>query len=227
MLMFERVSNGFANKLANILLMDKDKKEIVAYGAYAVLDIAWSIAAVMLFGLVFKVFYEALLFSFIVAWLRKFSGGVHASTPNRCAFLGAATAVGLSVMLNNISTGKLTYIYSFLCVLIAFVIVYKFAPVQSENKPIRTKEKRIRMHKQSIRVLFINTAIIILLYTAVFVFGIKIHKLSEIIATALLWQAFTLTSIGGLLITKADLALGYFLKPILGWDSHCKEVKNK
>ena len=77
----EKLSNNIANKVALELSLDDDNREVIAYGTFALIQMLFSIILVFLFGLLFHVAFEALIISFTGSILRKYSGGVHASSP--------------------------------------------------------------------------------------------------------------------------------------------------
>lgn len=199
MLVFEKLSNDIGSGIADKLNLDKDKREIITYGAYIMLDVALCLFMVIVLGLAFNVFYEAMVFSFTTAILRKYSGGAHSTTSFRCATIGAAVAVGFALVINSLSPWLNTYlIYIFMSVafLISYLIVLKLAPKDSPSKPI-VKETKIRELKiKSIRTL--HAYVIICL--AMLAFGLYYKETLNIcialICSGALWQAFTLTSFG-------------------------------
>ena len=95
MLLFEKISNKIAYNIAKATNMDKDHEEVIAYGAYIVLDTVLALGMVMLFGAIFGVFYQSLIVSFTSALFRKTSGG-YATTSIMC--LLAIVTVGFALI---------------------------------------------------------------------------------------------------------------------------------
>ena len=93
MFLIEKISNRFAEKIANEMDYDQDKKEVMAYGAHAILQIFFSLLFVVIFGMIFGVLIEALIVSFSTSVLRKYSGGVHAASPAICMIVGGVFVV--------------------------------------------------------------------------------------------------------------------------------------
>ena len=60
----QKLSNSIANKVALELSLDKDNREVIAYGTFALMQMFFSIILVFLFGLLFHVAFEALIISF-------------------------------------------------------------------------------------------------------------------------------------------------------------------
>ena len=210
----EKLANNIANKVASELSLDEDNKEVIAYGAFALMQMVLSIILVFLFGLLFHVAFEALIISFTAAILRKYSGGVHASSPWICNFIGIITCVGQALLISFlISQGvnlKLIIVLGVVIFIWSYYIIYKLAPVDSIAKPIVKEEKRKRMKKGSIILLsvyLIITVIFILLYLS----SGEVKFLSYILCiySGILWQVFTLTTPGHLLIGKVDSFLNH------------------
>src|SRR5690242_19961453 len=99
MFFLEKLSNDLALKMSYYLKLNKDQEEIIAYGAFNLIQTAWCILLVLLFGAVFSVTIKAFSISFIISILRKYSGGAHSSSPNRCALIGAIISVGLALLI--------------------------------------------------------------------------------------------------------------------------------
>ena len=201
-MLFEKISNNLASNIAKTLDMDKDRQEVIAYGAYILLDTFLAIGMVMLFGAIFGVLYQALVVTFSSALLRKTSGGAHATTPMRCASIGTLFSVGFALIigsLNSFITVPLIIAYLIITYIISFAIIWKLAPKDSPNKRIVKAVKIKELKLKSIRTLSIY-AIISLVILAFYFYTRTTNLLPYIalISTGYLWQAFTLTSFGHL-----------------------------
>ena len=210
----EKLCNKIANKIALELNFDNDKKEVLAYGAFALLQMIVSLALVLIFGLIFHVAVEALIISFIVSILRKYSGGVHASSPSACLFIGTIICVGLAILIKfflallidikiQLILGELIFIWS-------YYILYKLAPVDGPNKPIKREEKINRMKKGSIIILSVYLGIIIVdIIIFYYLGGNRLILYAICICAGVLWQTFTLTKFGFVTITNIDALFKY------------------
>jgi accessory gene regulator B len=205
----EKLCSNIANKIALDLDFDNDKKEVLAYGAFALLHMSFSIALVLIFGLIFNVAAEALIISFTASILRKYSGGAHASSPSACMFIGTILCIGQAVLvklfLAPLINIKILLILGAVIFIWSYYIVFKLAPVDNPNKPIKREEKRRRMKKGSIIILSIY---LIIAFIDVIIFlcfgGEGPIVYTECICTGVLWQAFTLTKFGFLTISNVD-----------------------
>lgn len=210
----EKLSNDLANKVASELSLDKDNREVIAYGTFALMQMLLSIILVFLFGSLFHVAFEALIISFTGSILRKYSGGVHASSPGICNFIGTIVCVGeavlISLLMSSVVNLKLIIILGALTFIWSYYIIFKLAPVDSAAKPIVKEEKRKRMKKGSIILLsvyLIISVFFILLYISSGERKFLFYELC--VYSGILWQAFTLTALGHLSVGKVDTFLNH------------------
>lgn len=210
----ERLANNIASRVAAELKLDKDNSEVVAYGAFAILQMLLSICLVIIFGLLFHVVYEALIISFTISILRKYSGGVHASSPAICNIIGTIVCVGLaiiiSLLIGQVVNLNLVIILGVVIFIWSYYIIYKLAPVDSASKPIIKKEKRKRMKKGSIIVLSVYLFIAIFFITIYISMGRRNFLFYNLcLYSGIVWQATTLTAPSHLLIGKIDIFLNH------------------
>jgi len=210
----EKLSNNIANKVAAELSLDKDNREVIAYGTFALMQMLLSIILVFLFGLLFHVAFEALIISFTASILRKYSGGVHASSPGICTFIGTIVCVGQAVLIpllmSSVVNLKLILMLGVVVFIWSYYIIYKLAPVDSASKPIVKEEKRKRMKKGAI--ILLSGYLIITVFLFLFYISCDERKLlfyALCLYAGILWQTFTLTELGHLLIGKIDTFLNH------------------
>jgi len=212
-MLFEQISNNIALNIAKALGMDKDRQEVIAYGAYILLDTLLSIGMVMLFGAIFGVFYQALVVSFAAALFRKTSGGAHATTPVRCATIFAIVSVVLALIIENLEiwfNNPIIIIYLIITFVISYLIVLKLAPKDSPNKPIVKEAKIKELKAKSFRTLYIYVIIcLVILAFGYYTRATNLLPYIPLICTGYLWQAFTLTSFGHTAISIMELPFRY------------------
>lgn len=190
--------DNITSYLTKELNLDKEKSEVVKYGIFALSQMIINIICVIIFGMIFNVLIESLIISFVVSILRKSSGGAHASSPEKCVIVGTIFSVGLALIIKAMNI-RFPYVCLFIIIvfLCAYYLIYKLAPVDSPNKPIRSVKKKLRLKKSSIIVLSIYLLIIILCLL-IFIFTKKTEMLKYIlcICSGVVWQVFSLTKAG-------------------------------
>lgn len=211
MFLIEKLTNDIAFKISSALKLNKDQEEIIAYGAFNLIQIVWCISLVLLFGAIFNVTGKAIIVSFVTSILRKYSGGAHASSPNRCALIGAIVSVGLAFCIMNLNgfiNFKVVIGIGIISFLLAYYIIYRYAPVDSPAKPIIKEITRQKMKEKSFFVLNLLVTIVVVFFVSYFVF--KFNFLLPIIIciyVGVLWQVITLTPKGYLVLSKIDIFL--------------------
>lgn len=212
----ENLSNSIANKVASELNIDNDKKEVIAYGAFALIQTFLSIFLVGIFGFIFHVAIEALIVLFTASILRKYSGGAHASSPGNCTSIGVIICIGqallISFIVNNWINFKIALMIELMIFIWSYYMVYKLVPVDNPSKRIKSEEKRKRMKKGSFIILsiyFIIVIFIMILYFNIKKVTLPVYALC--IIGGIMWQIFTLTKSGHLILAKIDIFLKYLL----------------
>jgi accessory gene regulator B len=203
----EQLSKKIAADIAHSLGKNNDEQEIIAYGLLGIFQLISNIGLTLLFGWIFGVPFQALVLSFSVSLLRRFSGGAHAESLNFCTLVGLVYSIffaKVSVYLAG-STLNLWISLSFsaLIMILAWITVAARAPVDSPQKPIRSIEKKQRMRKGSFQTLTFLTFVVTLL----FIVGCSnktVLSYGFSLVFGVLWQTFSLTIPGAMLLNSLD-----------------------
>lgn len=214
----EKIATKIGNNAKLFLNVNEEQEQIIVYGAINLFQMLFAILWVIIAGLLFGVFYEALIFSISASILRKYSGGVHASSPSRCVIIGTFSAALAGIVINNIfySINSINVaVISGGIIIFAFITVFRNAPVDSIKKPIKNIETRRQFKRKSIFTIFIFLFIIIILFMLNEKFSELYYiKLIESIGVGVLWQTITLTKNGINFLNKVDFVLKYIIDGI-------------
>lgn len=202
----ERLAKNIAANIGETFQYSSEKTAVISYGLTAIFQMLIISLAVSLIGFIGGFWAEGIIIFLLVGLLRKSIGGAHSETFTGCviysvffislmAFL-SHYLINPNLLFNYIAFSGLSFVFSCL-------VVYKRAPVDSPNKPIRKKEK--------IRSLRINAFITLTIY---FIVVAILYYLSEkdlrfsgyamSITMAVLWQTFMLTESGHILMQVID-----------------------
>lgn len=207
--MIENISRAVAEKVSNELNYDNERKEVIQYGTYALIQTLISIISVLILGLIFNIALEALIFLFTASILRKYSGGAHSESSNVCTLLGIIISICVGFLIKSSFFVNMDFEFIIFAGIVVFVfayfIIFKYAPVDTPNKPIKTEKKKKRMKKGSLKILTIYLFIVllntILYYNSDVVFAKQVI-LSILFGIA--WQCMTLTALGNILLKTID-----------------------
>jgi len=204
MMRIEYICEKISNNIAQELNLDDDKRSVINYGIFAFIQMGICIVLVIVFGFIFNVVLESLIISFTISILRKSSGGVHASSPGRCAIIGTIASVGMGLISKHINVSfSLVILIGSIIFIWSYYIVSELAPVDSIAKPIKSIKKRNRLKKSSMVILSVYLIIVIInnLYFY-FMKNSNVLVYSLCIYMGLLWQVFSLTKYGYLVMGK-------------------------
>lgn len=204
-------SRQIAAFLRRNLNLTEEQEEVAAYALFIIFLSAASVAAVALAGWLLGCLPAALVVLFTIFVLRSFSGGAHCTSPVRCT-LTSAFLIPAMGKLTEAAGAQLTQPALTLAVLgggtLAAWLFWRLAPVDSPAKPVTSPEVRKRF-----RYLSILTAAGTIFLQLILLWLTSISRSLILAVTAgMLWQAFTLTSIGHRFVAGVDRCLSIIVK---------------
>lgn len=203
----EQLAHDYAKKISTSLNYTSDQEAVIAYGLTAIFQMS-TIALIITFcGLCFGFAYESIIIFLGVGLLRKATGGAHSKTLYGCLIISCLNITFLALLSRyifffNIQPWYYALVHTILFIL-CFVVIYKKAPVDSPNKPIKTASKIKRLRKQSFITVFIYYCIL-LLCLVLSRNNSRFISIANSICLLTLWQTFTLTQCGAAFIHKID-----------------------
>lgn len=217
MFFVEKLSKNIIYAIYNTTEMDNNEKEILEYGALILILKIIGVLMIVIFGVIFNVLIEALIFYFTTCILRKYSGGVHSESPNRCAIISTFVSVFIPLCINRtynlLSINLINLFIMTIFLVFSYFIILKLTPVDSLAKPIIDIQIREKLKKQSVLTMVIMSCIIFLLIILYINYKNAIFfQLSLCMYFALLWQCFTLTQLGHIIMGKVDNILKYIIR---------------
>ena len=165
---YSGLSTRISSYLAQELKYCEEEKEILAYAVENILMTVLGFAIIMFIGLLLRAPYETFFAAVAAGTLRKFSGGAHFSTPAKCLLTGGLVYPLFGLIVKNVLMDYVKEPMFLTVVLItavvSFYIVFKYAPVDSVNKPIVSPEFRKKLFRASIVTILVFYAVAFLNY---------------------------------------------------------------
>lgn len=157
--MIEKISKKITNHLTQKNVIKSETAEMYRYGIELVISTFIGIVLILLCGLVFDMFWMTVLYYAIFFTIRRFAGGYHANTYMGCkVVLVISTIVILAITKSLAFLKSYSLIMHILLLIFAISTLIQLSPIDSENKPLDTKqEKRCKL---IVSVLSISFAII-------------------------------------------------------------------
>lgn len=134
------LSNYMVHVLLKNEIIEAEKIEVYQYGYEIMLSTVITFMIVLVSGIVLNCLPAALLYFLIFAVMRQICGGYHAQHYWSCNTLFAMVTVSVLLLFKFFpmdGIGAIHYIFLLFSVLVVFV----YAPVENENKPISEKRK--------------------------------------------------------------------------------------
>ena len=164
--------------------MDEEKAEIIRYGLEILLIKITFFSAALVISSLMHSFWECIIFTALFSRIRSYAGGYHADTRRKCFVLSMLTFCSVFIILKLIKIFPVILIIIAILAAASSVVIFRFAPIDTENK--RLDDEEIQIFKKKLR-----TAVIVELIVAAAAYflnfkGIMCSVMLSIILAALL-----------------------------------------
>ncbi len=144
----------FSKRLCDIITGElnysEEKKEIVAYGIETAFLTILGFLSIVLIAFFLNALVPATLAAIFGGLLRRISGGAHFETPTKCLVFGAISYSLLGVISKEVMEIELYSAYLILFpLLISLIIVFLYAPVDCDAKPIYSNKLKTKLKMAS------------------------------------------------------------------------------
>jgi accessory gene regulator B len=192
---YMKFSTKWAADLGEIHHLSEEKRAELAYAIEIItLNIVNAILTLTL-GWIIGAFWGTLTCLLTIAAFRHNAGGGHSESPWRCALVTMIIFPLLALASRYVSTWQPFYTdsLSLVSILVGFVFIFIYAPVDNPKAPIvsPTRRKRLKI-----------LALLIMMIAAIIIIGLTFsgwEKASEIkfcLVLSILWFSFNLTPLG-------------------------------
>ena len=120
----------------------------------------------LLMGCIFQVFFQSIIFLVCFIVLRKYAGGYHADTQNRCYVISTVIIAVALLAIRYMSDGSDNEIFILLQSL-NFILLYFLVPVDNKNHRLEQWEKEKYGKKARVRIGCMYVLCIFLNFTAI------------------------------------------------------------
>lgn len=135
--MLERLAKWLVGKMLASQAISKEDAALVSFGIVQGLRTVMEIIFMLLIGIVMNVFWQSIIILGAFMPLRIYAGGYHAKTPMQCALKTWLLFFCFLLWLKYVPG----YIWlQIFLLLLAGLCLWRFAPVEHENKPLEAYE---------------------------------------------------------------------------------------
>jgi len=160
--MIGKLSSKISDLLIRKSVIDSEDQELYVYGFFILLSQILYFIIAVIFGIIFNVLLQSVVFYIAFQFIRKYAGGYHASTEGRCEIMSTLSILACIVMIWL----SRSYDFSLLlfCIsLVAVLVIAVLCPLDTPEKPLSNKELKY-FRKISWLILFIIAALIVVSY---------------------------------------------------------------
>lgn len=187
-----------AKKVSNL-----EQAEYLAFGAEILLGSIVKLCILFFIAVVLDIVREVIILLVVTGLIRTLSGGAHCSAYYRCLITSVFILTALGYTVNNIHP----FIKQFPTIVLVGIIAlsiylyWRYAPQAPLNKPFESRTKEMAFRRYTL-ISVVTLSIISIVLGANSLIGWTM-------VFALLWQAFTLTSVGHRFIGSWDVLLTF------------------
>ena len=164
--------------------MNEEKAEIIRYGLEVLLIKITFFTAAMAISLLMHSFWECIIFTALFSGIRSYAGGYHANTRKKCFVLSMLTFCSVFIILKLIKTFPLILMIVAIFAAASSVVIFRFAPIDTENK--RLDDEEIQIFRKKSRVAVVVELIMAAAAYFLNLKGIMCSVMLSLILTALL-----------------------------------------
>lgn len=134
-------------------ILKQEEREAYEYGYFLIALEILNISIMVLIGILFKCFFPLLFFTLCLIALRKYAGGVHASSYTRCAAASALLELILVLILRS-RLWRLLFLPAVLPAVCGCAVIWVCSPVAASKKPLTDGETLLFRKRSHDRLLF-------------------------------------------------------------------------
>ena len=210
----DKIAIDLSTKLGDKLQKSIEEKAVLRYGLFIPIHTLIAIILTILTGILTGMTLEIIIISITGAWFKRYTGGVHATTPERCLAIGLILSLILSMLCRYlVDSVNLNYIMlvGVFIIINFYYVINKKCPIPSKNKPLKKESTRKKIRKKAVILINIYIVLVISLYIMYILTNLNVIK--TIIVSCILGivlQITALTEKGSSFISLLDRSFNIF-----------------
>nr|WP_314459688.1 accessory gene regulator B family protein [uncultured Clostridium sp.] len=158
----EHLANALTDKLVDWDIINREDRELYAYGFWQGSIYIFNFASVFFIGLLFGMVWQSLVFIISYGLIRPVAGGYHARSQRNCYIFSMLLIV---IVLSILKWFQWNSIVCILLLLLSAAVIFFLAPVEDENKPLDEKEQMVYRHRSRIVLSVLSALTLLFLVT--------------------------------------------------------------
>lgn len=137
-----RISSKVISLLCENNILEKNKQELYTYAFEILLQSILHFLTAVFIGCIFGMALEGFLMFLSFSLVRRFAGGLHATTPLKCYLTSIAAILSMLFLIRIITKWENDTAY-YLILIISNLTIWIASPIESSNKKLSYKEKKV------------------------------------------------------------------------------------
>ena len=160
--MLNRLISRFINRQIEQGILKQEEREAYEYGYFLIALEIPNISVMAFIGILFRCFLPLLFFTVCLILLRKYAGGIHASSYVRCAAVSAVLELAVVSLLRT-GLWQPLFLPAALAAICGCAVIWSFSPVAAAAKPL-TGDETLRFRRTARRRLIAAAVLAVLLF---------------------------------------------------------------
>lgn len=137
--MISKIASKVVEKFLDSYIVDNAEKELYLYGFFVLISQILYLILTITFGFLLSVVFESIIFYVAFQLIRRYAGGIHASSELKCEI---ATTASIFLCLLSIKLCEINKVQIPILILtiLAAVSIFIFCPLDTPEKPISKNE---------------------------------------------------------------------------------------
>ena len=145
--MISELSKRISLFLCRKRIIDYNDIEIYKYGFETICSTLLGFIITIIIGTIFQMFSLSIIYYIMFVTIRQFTGGYHAKSYFKCNLtFSVVTMLVFSFTKIAVYTKMYMMLYHILFLVLSFMIVWYYIPVENENKPLDQEQKKKNRH---------------------------------------------------------------------------------
>jgi len=199
--MIDRMADSAAIKLVENEIIGKKDYEVYMYGFQLMFSTFLKMAGMLIIALLLGVLKEAAIFYVAFGVLRVHSGGYHSESYLKC-FITSSISFFLFIFVGKLFLAYFTFPIVLPMLIFSVAMVFKYAPIESINKPLGESQRK--KFKIKSRIIVIIESLLVL---SIWLFNDAFKEYGVLIVLALFLVAVTSIPVKALIHKKNERRL--------------------
>lgn len=145
---------------------DRQYREVYQYVLFLILNYLFFFGYSLILGTLLGVSFQSIVFFISIAFLRRYAGGYHANTENRCLIISSVyfLAGTVTIKIINLYVDRINFNIILIISVICSLIILLLCPCDSPSKPVeKEKVKSIRIKCTAVIILILAAILFLLI----------------------------------------------------------------